>query len=122
MTDPGLGSSDLGGGDAVLMRCKDFFLSQRGWRGNEKHESKLEYWNVIRPGISLPDPHVYSIMMIFKTDHHGAVESSQMQRKAKEAGGWQSPHGELQQSFLKTGLICIPQNKNKQNNKTKQKP
>lgn len=43
MTDPGLGSSDLGGGDAVLMRCEDFFLSQRGWRGNEKHESKLEY-------------------------------------------------------------------------------
>lgn len=41
--DPGLGASDLGGGDAVLTRCEDFFLSQRGWRGNEKHEGKLEY-------------------------------------------------------------------------------
>lgn len=41
--DPGLGSSDLGGGDAFLRRPEDFFLSQRGWRGNEKHGSKLEY-------------------------------------------------------------------------------
>lgn len=64
--DPGLGSSDLGGGNAFLRRLEDFFLSQTGWRGNEKHGSKLEYGNVIRPRISLPDPHVYSIMVIFK--------------------------------------------------------
>lgn len=66
MTDPRRGPAKLGGRQLHFLGDMETssLESLKDWSGNEKHEIKVDYWDLIRPDISMPNPHIYSIMVI----------------------------------------------------------
>lgn len=54
--------------------------------GNGKHKSEFDHRDLIRPDISMPNPHIYSIMVIFQ-DRPLKRDPLVYKRGGREQGG-----------------------------------
>lgn len=68
MTNPRRGCAKPGGGGCISYGTWRILPleSLKDWSSNGKHKSKVDYWDLIRADISMPNPHIYSIMVIFQ--------------------------------------------------------
>ena len=110
MTDPRQGSAKPGGGAAFPRGQAAFFISGKSQRqrSNGKHKSEFDYWDLIRPDISVLNPHIYSIMVIFQ-------DRPRKQAPLRYVRGGQKAKGE---TTITLKIRAITDNPNKTSGKT----